>query len=123
MTWIILGVIVVLAAAVAYWRIRRRRRTRLISFVALVKEPVTFDPAVLASVAGRVWNADLGDGTSEGTDGFVVGVGVTSTIMHDSRMFLVNSFPVPYTEDVEAAAIMTAFRINWHMLQTGQTAK
>ncbi len=104
MIWIILGVIVVLAAAVAYWRIRRRRRTRLISFVALVKEPVTFDPAVLASMGGRVWNADLGDGTAEGADGFVVGVGITSTIMHDGRMFLVNSFPVPYTEDVEAAA-------------------
>ena len=77
MTWIILGVIVVLAAAVVYWRIRRQRRTRLISFVALVKEPVTFDPAVLASVAGRVWNADLGDGAAEGADGFVVGVGIS----------------------------------------------
>ncbi len=104
MIWIAIGVIVVLAAALVYWWRRRRRRTRLISFVALVQEPVTFDPAVLASVAGRVWNADLGDGTTEGPDGFVVGVGVTSTIMHDGRMFLVNSFPVPYIEDVEAAA-------------------
>ena len=53
---------------------------------------------------GKVWNADLGDGTAEGADGFVVGVGITNTIMHNGRPFLINNFPTPYTEDVEKAA-------------------
>jgi len=104
MIWLAIGVILTLAAVFIFWRIRRRNRHRLISFVALVREPVTFDPAVLASVAGKVWKADLGDGTSEGADGFVVGVDIMNTIMHDGRMFLINSFPNPYTEDVEEAA-------------------
>lgn len=87
-----------------YWRMRRRRKSRLISLVALLREPVTFDPAVLAKTAGRVWNADLGDGTAEGDDGFVVGAGPLNTIMHAGRMYLVNCIPNPYIEDPEAAS-------------------
>jgi uncharacterized protein YegJ (DUF2314 family) len=104
MMWIVIGVVVLIIAALAYWWRRRRNRHRLVSFVALVREPVTFDPAILASVAGRTWNADLGDGTSEGSDGFVVCADVINTIMHEDRMFLVNSFPTSYVEDVEQTA-------------------
>jgi hypothetical protein len=89
MIWIEIGVILASVAAFVYWRIRARRQPRLISFVALVREPVTIDPAVLASVAGKTWNADLGDGASEGADGFVFGVGVMNTISHSGRMFLI----------------------------------
>jgi uncharacterized protein YegJ (DUF2314 family) len=105
MPWIIVGVVAaLLMAGAAFWWMRRRRRPRLIAFVALQREPMPIDPAVLAKVAGRVWKADLGDGTSEGADGFIAGVGLMNTILYDGRMFLVNSFPTPYTEDVEQVA-------------------
>jgi uncharacterized protein YegJ (DUF2314 family) len=87
-----------------YWRARRRKQPRLISFVALLREPFSLDPAVLARVAGRVWKADLGDGTSEGADGFVVGADPFNTILHQGHMFLVNSFPKPYVENPEESA-------------------
>jgi len=85
MIWTAIGVILAAAVAFAFWWIRRRRRPRLISFVALLREPVSFDPAVLAAVAGKTWKADLGDGTSQGADGFVVGAGAgaMNTIMHE----------------------------------------
>ncbi|HKA08176.1 MAG TPA: DUF2314 domain-containing protein [Gemmataceae bacterium] len=105
MIWIVLGVVAALAiGGFLYWRLRRRRSHRLISFVALLREPVNFDPAVLAKVAGKAWNADLGDGESEGADGFVACADIVNTIMHDGRMFLINSFPRPYVDDPEAAA-------------------
>ncbi len=105
MIWLAaIGVIVTLVGVLFYWRMRPRNRSRLISFVALVREPVTFDPAVLAKIAGKAWKADLGDGASEGADGFVAGVDVMNTIMHDGRMFLINSFPRPYTNDLEKTA-------------------
>jgi uncharacterized protein YegJ (DUF2314 family) len=77
---------------------------RLISFVALLREPVTFDPAVIAKLAGRAWNADLGDGASEGADGWVADAGPTTLIMHEGRRFLIHSIPAPYTEDPEKEA-------------------
>lgn len=104
MYWLALGALVALAGGLIFWRIRRRRRSRLISLVALVREPFTFDPAVLAHAAGKVWQADLGDGASPGADGFVVGNEIMNTILHDGRMVLVNCFPRPYTEDVEQTA-------------------
>jgi len=105
MEWVAIGAVLALVgAAFAYWRMRRRRRTRLIAFVALLREPVGFDPAVLAHVAGQVWQADLGDGEAEGADGFVVGVDVMKTIVHGGRAFLVNCFPKPYTPNVEKDA-------------------
>jgi uncharacterized protein YegJ (DUF2314 family) len=104
MIWIVTGIVMALIGGFLYWRYRRRHRYRMISLVALVREPVTFDPAVLASVAGSAWAADLGDGSSEGEDGFVVGGGVTNMIMHDGEMFVVNTFPVPYTDDPDAVA-------------------
>lgn len=103
--WISLGVLaaLIVGGAVIWW-LRRRRQSRLIAFVALLREPRTFDSRVLAKTAGKAWKADLGDGTSEGPDGFVVCADVVNTIMHDGRMFLINSFPAPYTEDVEQTA-------------------
>jgi uncharacterized protein YegJ (DUF2314 family) len=106
MIWVIIGVAVVVVAvgAFIYLRRRRMRESRLISFVALVREHVPLDPAVLAHAASKAWNADLGDGNSEGADGYVAGMGIVATIFHDGRMYLINSFPKPYTEDVEKAA-------------------
>ncbi len=104
MLWVAIGVAVVLAGGLGYWWLRRRRRPRMISLVALLREPVSFDPAVLARVAGNCWNADLGDGDSEGADGFVASVEIMSTIVHDDRMFLINSFPTPYIENRDEAA-------------------
>lgn len=100
-----LGVVLIVAAGAAMWWWRRRQREpRLVAFVGLLAEPRSFDPAVLASVAGRAWNADLGDGETEGEDGFVVSVGIITTIMHDERMYLLNNFPDPYFDDAEEVA-------------------
>ena len=104
MLWSALLIVATIAAGIAFWWWRRRRRHRLIAFVALLRKSSTFDPAVLAKVAGKVWEADLGDGSAEGADGFVVGMGISNTIIHKGRMFLINNFPTPYTEDVEKAA-------------------
>lgn len=104
MRWLIAVVVVAVIGGVLFYWMRRRRRHRLISFVGLLKNPATFDPAVVASVAGKAWNADLGDGSSEGADGFVVGVGMCTTVMYDRRMFLINNFTQPYVEDAEQAA-------------------
>ncbi len=91
-------------AAWLYWRLRKRRTDRMISLVALLREPVEFDPAVLARIASKAWNADLGNGSSPGEDGFVVVTGPVNTIVHDTRVYLVNSVPRPYVEDTEAVA-------------------
>ncbi len=102
-----------LAAAAAFisvvffyrWLRRRFLRQRIISIVALTREPVSFDPAILATVAGKAWNADLGDGQSEGTDGFVAAPeGPTTMIRHGQRTFLVHAFPIPYTKDTDRVA-------------------
>lgn len=76
----------------------------MVSYVALLREPVDFDAAILARLAGKVWKADLGDGTSEGEDGFVVCGGVANMIQCKGRMVLVNSFPTTYTPDVDETA-------------------
>jgi uncharacterized protein YegJ (DUF2314 family) len=108
MTWIVVGIVAVLAiGGCLYWKRRQKQQSRLISFVALLREPVSFDPAILARQAGKAWDADLGDGStegSEGADGFVVGVGLMNTIMHGERMFLVNCIPSPYIENVDEVA-------------------
>jgi uncharacterized protein YegJ (DUF2314 family) len=105
MWWGVLAVVVLIVAGAGYvlWK-RRRQRHRLISFVALTSETIEMDPAVLAQVAGKVWKADLGDGSSHGPDGFVVGVGPMTTIVHGERMYLINSIPRPYIDDVEKHA-------------------
>lgn len=109
MIWLALAVLIALAGGAAYlfWRRRQRQQTRLVSFVALLREPRPVDPAVLARLAGKAWNADLGDGArdgAEGADGFVAGVDVISTIMYRGRMFLINNFDRPYVDDRDQAA-------------------
>lgn len=107
MKWVILALVIVAAAGIAgyfFWRYRRNKQHRLISIVALTSEPVSIDPAILARIAGDVLDADLGDGSEGGKDGFVVGAGIIHTIMHDGRMYLVNSFPKPYVDDPEGAS-------------------
>jgi uncharacterized protein YegJ (DUF2314 family) len=100
MIWWAAGAGAALVGGLLFWWIRRRRRHRLISFVALLRESVTFDPAVLARLAGKAWDADLGDGTSQGADGFVAAGGeISSMIMHEGRMFLLNTFPRTYVDD------------------------
>ena len=106
MIWIAVGVILALIGAFAYffWRLRKRRQTRLISFVALLREPVRIRSGGSGEPRGKGRDADLGDGLSEGPDGFVVGVGFMNTVMHAGRMFLINNLPKPYTEDIEKTA-------------------
>lgn len=107
MYWAIAGAVAAMLASAVFFfgrRRRRRREARMVSLVALLSEPTTFDPAILANVAGRVWKADLGDGTSEGADGFVASAEILHTIVHDGRIFMLHTIPQPYVEDVEEAA-------------------
>ncbi len=94
-------VVAVVIGGLSYLRLRRKHETRMISLVALLREPITLDPTVLAKTAGRVWNLDLGDGTTEGEDGFVVASGPINTIMCQDRAYLINCFPAPYVENPE----------------------
>jgi uncharacterized protein YegJ (DUF2314 family) len=79
---------------------------RLISFVALLKEPVHLDARIVATAASKAWDADLSGGEDEepSEDGFVVGVDITMMVQFRDRMLIVNSFPKPYTEDPEQHA-------------------
>ncbi len=52
MLWAILGAAAAIAA-ILYLRNRRRRKPRIISFVALLREPVLLEAAVLARLAAR----------------------------------------------------------------------
>jgi uncharacterized protein YegJ (DUF2314 family) len=101
-------VLLVLVVAIFLWRrarARRRDETRLVSIVALLSAPRLFDPAIVASVAGKVWSLDLGDGSSPGEDGFVVGnVGPMTAIHAEGRMMIINSFPSPYVPNVDEVA-------------------
>lgn len=103
---IIVGIVILsLVAAWVWWRKRRAASEhRLVSIVALLREPQTLEPIYVATAARKAWNADLGDGTSEGEDGFVAGASITTAIRFRDRMFLVNCFPSPYVEDPEAVA-------------------
>src|SRR5262245_60830101 len=104
MIWWAAGAGAALVGGFLFWWIRRRRRHRLISFVALLRETVEFDPVVIARVAGKAWDADLGDGTSEGADGFVAAGGISNMIMYDGHMYLLNCFPRTYVDDPEKVA-------------------
>ncbi len=100
----IIGVLGAGAGAWFYWRRRKKPQSPLISLVALQREPRELDPLILAKTAGRVWHADLGDGSAQGADGFVVCAGIANTIFHRDHIFLVNNFPRPYVKDVDAVA-------------------
>ena len=51
MVWIAFALILALVGIFAYhyWRIRRERQTRLISFVALLREPVDLRPDIIGT--------------------------------------------------------------------------
>ena len=107
--WPITVACVVVAGVLAgWWWLRRRNaqtKGRLISFVALLREPQSLEAIYIATAARKAWDADLGDGTTEGEDGFVIGEAeITSLIQFRDRKLLVNNFPVPYVEDPEEAA-------------------
>ncbi len=106
MMWLIVGVAaaVALCAGLGYWWWRRKARSRLISFVGLLREPVSWDTAVLARVASRAWQADLGDGSSEGEDGFVASSGISHFVTCRGRLVMINCFPSPYCQDVQEEA-------------------
>ncbi len=87
-----------------YRRSRQQKQPRIVAIVGLLKEPMPIDVTVLAHLAGKAWNADLGDGNSEGADGFVTGTGIINVITYDGSMSLINSMPNPYVPDVESAA-------------------
>jgi uncharacterized protein YegJ (DUF2314 family) len=102
--WAAVAALIAVAGWLCWWTLRRKRTPPLISLVALLRAPVEFDPVVLAKMANRIWDADLGDGTAEGEDGFVTGVGAINIIRHGDRMYLVNCMPRPYVEDPEAVS-------------------
>ncbi|MCL6504377.1 MAG: DUF2314 domain-containing protein [Pirellulales bacterium] len=108
MVWIILGIVVVLGAGgglgYLWWRRKKKGEQPLIAIVGLLREPMSWDAAVLARAASRAFEADLGDGNSEGEDGFVAGAGVGTIVKCRDRWIVVNCFPQPYTDDVEQAA-------------------
>jgi len=81
------------------WR-RRERPERMISLVVLLREAMLLDGAIVAQLAGRAWDADLGDGVSEGDDGFTVSaVGMHTVVQHGRQAYLVNCMPGPYVAD------------------------
>ena len=105
---IIIACVVVAGILAGWWWMRRRNaapKGRLISFVALLREPQSLEPIYIATAANKAWDADLGDGTTEGDDGFVVGgAEITSMVKFRERMLIVNNFPSPYVDDPEVAA-------------------
>ncbi len=106
MQYIIWGIVAAAVGLAAWWyrRMRQKRDAPMISLVALLREPMTFDATVLARTAGRAWEADLGDGSAEGADGSAVCAGPVNMIRHGERMYLINCFDRPYVDDVESAA-------------------
>jgi uncharacterized protein YegJ (DUF2314 family) len=103
--YLVIPAIILLAAGLwLFWRWRRRRESRLVSLVGLLREPISVDAAVLAQVAGRAWNADLGFDGTEGTDGYVVATGSPGMIMCRGRFYLIHSVPAPYVENPQEAA-------------------
>jgi uncharacterized protein YegJ (DUF2314 family) len=104
---LVLSMVLVMIVGFGFWMYRRKngdRESAMISLVVLLREPITFDAAVLAKTAGKMWDADLGDGSNEGVDGFAVNVGHIGTIRHLDRTYLVNSIPAPYFKDPETTA-------------------
>ncbi|NOX53782.1 MAG: DUF2314 domain-containing protein [Planctomycetes bacterium] len=103
-----------LLIGLVFWRVVRSRETlvggqspkadsdesgRLISIVALLKREQPLDLVLLAAAARRAWGADLGDGSSEGEDGFVAGTPLNALLRWSDRMILVHSIPKPYVND------------------------
>jgi uncharacterized protein YegJ (DUF2314 family) len=77
---------------------------RLISFVALLREPYALDEVLLAHAVRKALGAEVGTGEIEGPDGFVVVTPLTSIIQCRERTINVNAFPKPYVEELEKTA-------------------
>lgn len=106
---IILLAVVVAACTIGVltWR-RRKPKGRMISIVGLLREPLALSGELLARAGTRAWEADLGDGATEGADGFVASVGPLNSIVHEGKMYVIHSFPTPYdcTPEKTAEAIV-----------------
>ncbi len=112
--YLIGGACTLAAIAVAWfaWRRKRRNESRLISFVALLREPQTLEPIYIARAASKAFNADLGDGTTDGDDGCVVGAEIAHFVQFGDRVILVNNFSMPYLENaVEASESIGDLRL------------
>ncbi|MFM7110984.1 MAG: DUF2314 domain-containing protein [Planctomycetota bacterium] len=95
--------IVILAAALGVaisigvmTRRRRQVEQRHVSIVGLTRMAIPLTSESIARAASRAWDADLGNGASEGIDGFVASVGNLHSIVHNGKMFLLHSFANPY---------------------------
>ncbi len=82
--------------------------SRLISFVALLAEPVQLESHTVARLASEAWHADLSAEEESGADGFVVGSPITLFIRYRDKMFFLNMFDRPYVEDVDEVASQIA---------------
>lgn len=104
----LIGGVVVLVIAIGgffWWRKRKRDEHRLVSFVALLKEPRPLEAVYLQTAAKKAWDADLSLGEdAEGEDGFIVGEDFSCFVMFRGRIMLVNNFPSPYMDDAEKFA-------------------
>jgi uncharacterized protein YegJ (DUF2314 family) len=100
---IVVAAVLAAGAGVWWWRKRRGDDHRLVSLVALLREPQHLEPRMVANAARKAWQADLGDGESEGPDGFVAGMAISNIVQYGERMIMVNCFPKPYVDDPEAA--------------------
>src|SRR5690606_1650354 len=114
MQYLIAGLIMaaIIGGLYMFWRRKRSTDDRMVSLVALLREPQFVDAGVVARAAGEAWGADLGDGQSEeeGPDGFVVGSDEMPTIAvrYHERMFLIHRFTQPYVENPEEVAAKSA---------------
>jgi uncharacterized protein YegJ (DUF2314 family) len=101
---VLIVTIVTVVVVMLVLRKRNQKENRVISFVALLKEPKTIDPIVLSSAVQRAWGADVGTGDGEGPDGFIASADILTTVMHDGDMVLINSFPQTYVDDPDNVA-------------------
>lgn len=93
---------------ILWWRKRQRDRSRLISFVALLREPQSLEALYIQTAARKAWNVELGVGEEgddeDNDDGFVVGEDPSFVVRYGDRLILLNNFDAPYMEDPEEAA-------------------
>lgn len=85
------------------WR-RQKPKSRMVSIVGLLREPLNLSGDIVARAGARAWEADLGDGSTEGADGFVASAGPITSIVHDGKMYVIHSFPTPYDNDTGKTA-------------------
>ena len=111
MPYFIVGLVLatVVCGVVLFRRRRRDASDRMVSLVALLREPQFVDAGVLARAAREAWGVDLGDGQGEGPDGFVAGNDElpTMAVRYHERLLLIHRFGRPYVENPEEIAKQT----------------